>query len=239
MAQADPPWSKPHRGGSRARPGPRLLRRGRCLHSGPRRWGPLLVLWPPLTLTAFAVLPHFRRFWRGGGTRAPTWWSWSLAGVVGYLLIYSAGTFFAQHHLTGTDTPYVDMPYQLALIGELRHHCRPGAVCDRAGSRLSLVLLRRGRRDELGHGYRCLDVALSALDPPVLVVFVVLTAMGTAADGWLVDGAARRCPGTFRERRRTVRWTGAPVFDTQSLITIWTSPTNSSASPCSRQSSSS
>ena len=85
----------------------------------------LFLLWPALTLLAFVALPSLRQYWRGSGERAPAWWSWSPALLLGYVLVYSAGTFFAQHHLSGTDTPYVDMPYHLALIGELRHHVPP------------------------------------------------------------------------------------------------------------------
>lgn len=85
----------------------------------------LFVLWPVATLIAFAAVPALRRYWRGGGGRVPVWWSWSLAVMLGYLLVYSAGTFFASSHLTGTDTPYVDMPFHLALIGELLNHFPP------------------------------------------------------------------------------------------------------------------
>src|ERR1035437_8322829 len=85
----------------------------------------LFLVWPIATLAAFAGVPALRRHWRGSGTRFPMWWSWSLAVMLGYLLIYSAGTFFVSHRVSGTDTPYVDMPYHLALISELLHHMPP------------------------------------------------------------------------------------------------------------------
>jgi len=87
---------------------------------------PLLFLaWPIAILVAFTAVPGLRSHWRGSGIRAPGAWSWSLAAILGILLAYTTWIFFARHHLTGADTPHVDMAYHLALIGELRHHVPP------------------------------------------------------------------------------------------------------------------
>ncbi|WP_433240110.1 hypothetical protein ACQPYK_33895 [Streptosporangium sp. CA-135522] len=90
---------------------------------------PLLVLvWPVATYVLFAAVPRLRRRWRGGdrpGT--PRWWSWSLALIIGYLIAWSAVNFFRKNALTwpALGTSYVDMPFHLALIGELKHHMPP------------------------------------------------------------------------------------------------------------------
>jgi len=188
----------------------------------------LFLLWPISTLAAFATIPALRRHWRGSGTRAPVWWSWSLAVMLGYLLIYSAGTFFASHHLTGTDTPYVDMPYHLALIGELLHHSPP-QVPYVSGMPLAY------------HWFFYADVAatswatgiepltllyrLSAL--PMFAAFVVLTA--TAAQrltGRNWTGPVAVGVALFGTVANPFGWVGTPVFDTQTLGLTWISPTN-------------
>ena len=128
---------------------------------------PLLFLaWPIATLVAFTAVPSLRSHWRGSGIRAPAAWSWSLAAILGILLAYTAGIFFARHHLTGTDTPNVDMAYHLALIGELRHHVPArDPLRDRRAARLPLVLLCRGRGDELGDRHRAHRAALPPVRP--------------------------------------------------------------------------
>ncbi|PZG03134.1 hypothetical protein, partial [Nonomuraea aridisoli] len=85
---------------------------------------PLLVLAPPAAvLVAFAGVPGLRRHWRGpaGRERMPTWCAWVVAGIVGFLVVWS--TLFL-YRVPITDA-YVDMPYHLALVGELRHHVPP------------------------------------------------------------------------------------------------------------------
>ncbi|SFK23960.1 hypothetical protein SAMN05216275_12068 [Streptosporangium canum] len=90
---------------------------------------PLLVLvWPVATYAVFAAVPRLRRHWQGGARpAAPRWWSWSLALIVGYLIAWSAVNFFRKNLLTwpALGTSYVDMPFHLALIGELKHHMPP------------------------------------------------------------------------------------------------------------------
>ncbi|MER6947330.1 hypothetical protein ABT294_25165 [Nonomuraea sp. NPDC000554] len=92
---------------------------------------PLLVLaWPLTTYAVFAALPRLRRHWRGGPRlTTPSWWSWSVALVVVYLVVWSAGKFFRAFPLTwpALATVNLDMPFHLALIGELNHHVPPTA----------------------------------------------------------------------------------------------------------------
>ncbi|MFD8564656.1 hypothetical protein ACWDOR_37645 [Streptosporangium canum] len=90
---------------------------------------PLLVLaWPITTYVFFLAVPRLRRHWRSRACpAAPAWYSWSLALLVAYLVGWSAFTFFRVNTLTwpGLGASYFDMPYHLALIGELKHHMPP------------------------------------------------------------------------------------------------------------------
>jgi hypothetical protein len=188
----------------------------------------LFLLWPVLTLLAFAAVPTLRRYWRSDGSRAPTWWSWSLAAMLGYLLVFSAGTFFAQHQIAGNDTPYVDMPYHLALIGELRHHVPP-AVPYVTGVPLAyhwfFYAEAAATSWATGIGPVALLYRLSGL--PMFVAFVVLTA--TAArrliGGWWT-GPVAVAVTLFGTVAGPYRWASNPVFDSQALGVTWISPTN-------------
>ncbi|GLW96921.1 hypothetical protein Misp02_10080 [Microtetraspora sp. NBRC 16547] len=91
---------------------------------------PLLVLaWPAAVYLAFLAVPRLRRHWTRvpRGAAAPRWWSWFLALVVVYLTAWSATSFFDANALTWPQAgaSLFDMPYHLALIGELRHHMPP------------------------------------------------------------------------------------------------------------------
>ncbi|WP_157545142.1 hypothetical protein [Microtetraspora fusca] len=92
---------------------------------------PLLVLtWPAAVYLAFLAVPRLRRHWRrppSGGAAAPRWWSCFLALLMAYLTVWSAVSFFAANGLTWPQagTSLFDMPFHLALIGELRHHMPP------------------------------------------------------------------------------------------------------------------
>jgi hypothetical protein len=176
----------------------------------------LFMLWPILTLVGFTAAPGLRRYWRSGGVRAPTWWSWSLAAMVGYLLIYSAGTFFGQHHLTGPDAPYLDMPYHLALIGELRQHVPPEVPYV---SGLPLAY----------HWFFYAEAAATSwatgIDP--FVTFVVLTAATARrlTGGWWT-GPVAVAIALFGTVAGPYGWIPGSVPDTQTLLATWISPTN-------------
>jgi hypothetical protein len=188
----------------------------------------LFLVWPVLTLGAFAVVPRLRRHWRGGGVRAPAWWSWSLAAMLGYLLIYSAGTVFAQEHLTGTDTPYVDMPFHLALIGELRHHVPP-VIPYVTGVPLAYhwFYYAEAAATTWATGIEPLTLLyrLSAL--PMFAAFVVLVAAGARrlTGGWW-SGPVAVAVALFGVVAGPYGWITDSVWDTQTLLATWTSPTN-------------
>ncbi|MFG1959015.1 hypothetical protein [Nonomuraea sp. NPDC049028] len=90
---------------------------------------PLLVaVWPLTTYALFLVVPSLRGHWRAGSRPAtPLWWSWCLALVIAVLVAGSALKFFGTHAITwpGLGASYPDMPFHLALIGELKHHVPP------------------------------------------------------------------------------------------------------------------
>ncbi|MEU4533864.1 hypothetical protein AB0G15_03250 [Streptosporangium sp. NPDC023825] len=88
----------------------------------------LVAAWPLATYVAFAAAPRLRRHWKGVARPcAPAWYSWSLALLVAYVAAWSSFTFFRTTPLTwpGIGTSLFDMPYHLALVGELRHHVPP------------------------------------------------------------------------------------------------------------------
>ncbi len=190
---------------------------------------PLLVLlWPALTLAGFAIVPSLRRHWRGSGERAPTWWSWSLAAVFGYLLVYSAGAFFAQHHLSGTDTPHVDMPYHLALIGELRHHLPPVVpYVDGVPLAYHWFFYAEAAATSWVTGIDPVTLLYRLSVAPMFVVFVVLTAFSARrlTGGWWT-GPVAIAVALFGAVAAPYGWIGESVFDTQTLLATWTSPTN-------------
>ncbi|WP_432981783.1 hypothetical protein [Dactylosporangium sp. CA-233914] len=86
---------------------------------------PLAVLAVPgAILAAFAGVRGLRRYWRASrGDRAPVWHSWTLAAVALVLLFWS--TLYYRHHGFGWPSygkPDIDVPFHLALVGELKHH---------------------------------------------------------------------------------------------------------------------
>ena len=186
------------------------------------------LLWPILTVAAFAAVPSLRRYWHGSGERAPVWWSWSLAAMVGFLLVYSIGSFFAQHHLTGTDTPYVDMPYHLALIGELRHHMPP-EIPYVSGLPLAYhwFFYAEAAATSWATGIEPVTLLYRLSGLPMFVAFVVLTAAAARrlTGGWW-SGPVAVAVALFGSVAGPYRWTGAPIFDSQTLGVTWLSPTN-------------
>ncbi|MCO6008543.1 hypothetical protein NE236_26575 [Actinoallomurus purpureus] len=96
------------------------------------RWAghPLFVLaWPVATVTAFLAVPALRRHWRRTDPvrHVPAAYSWALAALVGFVVLSTGSAFYRQHGLAwpGYAAPYIDMPYHLGLIGELKHHMPP------------------------------------------------------------------------------------------------------------------
>lgn len=191
---------------------------------------PLLVLiWPVATIVAFASVPGLRHHWRpeASGVRVPVWWAWAISGFIAFLVFWAARTFFTRHGLTwpGYAAPYVDMPYHLALLGELRHHVPP-TVPTVLGEALSyhwFVYAEMASTSWVtGIEAQTLLYRLSIL--PMLALMVVLVAAVTRrmAGGWLPSIIALGitylmfCPELV---------TDVTLFNSGSMLNWWTSPT--------------
>ncbi|RBQ16487.1 hypothetical protein DP939_29640 [Spongiactinospora rosea] len=87
------------------------------------------LAWPVITIVLFAVVPALRRHYhlRPQAERVPVGAAWTLAGLVMALVVFAAPAFYRAHGLAwpGNAAPYVDMPFHLSLVGELRHHMPP------------------------------------------------------------------------------------------------------------------
>ncbi|MER5646567.1 hypothetical protein [Streptosporangium sp. NPDC002524] len=194
---------------------------------------PLLVLaWPVCTYLLFLVVPRLRRHWTGAPSRrieAPAWWSWSLTLVLGYLLAWSAGAFFGLNGLTwpafGTSSP--DMPFHLALVGELRHHVPPTAPMV-AGEPLSYhwFVYAHLAAASWVTGVEPLVLLLRLGMLPVVAAFVVLAGMtGRRVTGSWTGGALTLAgtifvatPSLYLGRNGAFTWGGVPDL-------MWASPT--------------
>lgn len=192
---------------------------------------PLLFLaWPIATLIAFTVIPGLRRHWHGDrqGTRAPAWWAWSLAAAFVFVVVYSAASYFAGHHLTGTDTPYVDMPYHLALVAELRHHVPPD-IPYVAGVPLAYhwFVYAEAAATSWATGIEPVTLLYRLAGLPMFATFILLTAAAARrlTDRWWAGPVAVAIAllGTVAA---PYGWIGDSVYDSQTLATTWTSPTN-------------
>lgn len=85
----------------------------------------LVLLWPLLVLGPAALLARGRALMlRRQAQPTPVWWSWSLAAVMLYVLVYTSQSVWGISAVTpvALRAPYVDEPYHLALLGEFRHH---------------------------------------------------------------------------------------------------------------------
>ncbi len=189
---------------------------------------PLLFLaWPIATLVAFTAVPGLRSHWRGSGIRAPAAWSWSLAAILGILLAYTAGIFFARHHLTGTDAPYVDMAYHLALIGELRHHVPP-EIPYVTGVPLAYhwFFYAEAAATSWATGIEPIVLLYRLSGLPMFAAFVVLTAMAARrlTDRWWT-GPLAVVVALFAVVAGPYGWAVTPVLDNQPLYVAWISPT--------------
>ncbi len=192
---------------------------------------PYLVLaWPITTLLVFAIVPSLRRHWRGAGTRAPVWWSWALAAMLGYLLMATAASFFARYHLVGADTPYVDLPYHLALIGELRNHVPPELPWV-SGVPLAYhwFYYAEAAATSWVTGIEPVTLLYRLSGLPMFLAFVILTASAARrlSPGWWT-GPVAVAIAMFGTVAGPYPWVGPlfPVFDSQFLLLTSLSPTN-------------
>lgn len=88
---------------------------------------PLAVLVAPIAVViAFLAVRPLRRFWRADATEpgAPLGWIWANAAIAALVLLWSC-LYFARSRGLLYNFNDADLPFQLALIGELKHHLPP------------------------------------------------------------------------------------------------------------------
>ncbi|MDH2424124.1 hypothetical protein [Sphaerisporangium sp. TRM90804] len=192
---------------------------------------PLLVLlWPAVTYAAFLLHPRLRRHWRGGPRpAAPRWWPWFLALTGAYLVGWSAFTCWRVNALTwpAAGAAHVDMPYNLALIGELRHHVPP-TVPVVAGEPLHYHWFAYAHAAASGWitGIEPLTLLLRLSVLPMLMALAVIVAMtgrritGSRAGAVLAVAGTLlvAAPSLYAGANGLLRWTGV-------LHVPWNSPT--------------
>ncbi|MEU4509846.1 hypothetical protein AB0G05_10145 [Nonomuraea wenchangensis] len=192
---------------------------------------PRLVLVPSvLVVGAFVVVPGLRRFWGHAGRvrtrewcgreRVPPWCGWVLGGVVGYLVVWSA--LFLYRVPVGK--AYVDMPYHLALLGEVKRQVPP-TFPSVLGEPLPY------------HWFVYAEMAATSWVTgiePVTLVYRLSTLPMTAALVVLVAAVGRRVGGSWAAGVAAVGVTyflfgpvlqDGVVFTTRSMFTAWASPT--------------
>lgn len=87
----------------------------------------LVVAAPIGVIAAFLAVPGLRRHWRPTGTPPLSpGVAWALAGIIGGILMWIGVTYFiANGPGDAARTPYIDLPFQLALAGEIKNHVLP------------------------------------------------------------------------------------------------------------------
>ncbi|MGR6924001.1 hypothetical protein ACU635_57890 [[Actinomadura] parvosata] len=184
---------------------------------------PLLVVVPPaVVIGAFACVPGLRRHWRrgAGGERVPVWCAWALAGIVAFLVVWS--TLFQCR--VPVEAGYVDLPYHLALVGEVKQHVPPTMPAV-LGEPLAY------------HWFVYADLAatswVTGVEPVTLVYRLAMLPMA-AAMVVLVAAVGRRLGGSWGAGVAAAGVTyflfspelvEEVVFSSRSMFTVWTSPT--------------
>lgn len=85
----------------------------------------LTAAWPVLVVGLSLATRRGRGLWRQPqARRLPPAWSWSMAGLMAFTVVWVARNVWALSPVTrgSLASPYVDEPFHLAMIGEFRHH---------------------------------------------------------------------------------------------------------------------
>ncbi|WP_214412870.1 hypothetical protein [Sphaerisporangium fuscum] len=190
----------------------------------------LVLVWPAATYVAFLAVPRLRRHWRSPArVRSPAWVPWTLALAFAGLLTWSGVPYFRNNGLTwpALGAAGYDVPFHLALAGELKHHMPP-QMPTVAGEPL------------LYHWFAYAHIAaaswITGVEPVVLVFRLAMLPM-LAAFLVLIAMTARRVTGSWRGTAPVLAGTvfvGTPnlylssnlVFGWNGLqYTAWRSPT--------------
>lgn len=190
----------------------------------------LVVVWPLTTYALFLAVPALRGHWRAGPRPAtPLWWSWALALVIALLVACGAVKFFGTHAITwpGLGASAPDMPFHLALIGELKHHVPPS---------VPMVVGEPLAYHWFVYAHLAAASWLSGVEPlvllyrlgmlPMLAAFVVLAGMtGRRVTGSWIGGVVTvvgtifvGAPSLYLGTNGVFTWGGVPD-------TAWISPT--------------
>ena len=141
---------------------------------------------------------------------------------------FSAVTFFGSHPLVGGATPYLDMTYHLALVGELRHHVPPRSrTSSTSRSPITGSSTPNAAATSWGTGIEPITLLYRLSLLPMFVAFVVLTASAARrlSPGWWT-GPLAVAIALFGTVAGPHGWTAGPVFDSETLNVTWISPTN-------------
>ena len=188
-----------------------------------------MLAWPIAVVVCFIAVPQLRRHWRTHAPPLPGSWGWAMSGIVAVALCFLAGSGFLTQALTGPQARrlYLDMPYQISLAAELKHHVPPespqvagepllyhwftyahaAASSWLTGLELNLIVLR----------------LLPAATTVVVVVLTAVVAMRISGRIWAGPVAAFLvCLGSFSP----FLWTRMPAGQPGLLIEpLWASPT--------------
>ncbi|MFC0622504.1 hypothetical protein [Kribbella deserti] len=79
---------------------------------------------PMVVVAAFVAVPSLAPHWRSQGPVLPRWWSWGvgLTCLLGLAVVTRFGLALEPMKFPAAAYQYVDMPFHLALAGELKHH---------------------------------------------------------------------------------------------------------------------
>ncbi|GII25927.1 hypothetical protein [Planosporangium mesophilum] len=146
-------------------------------------------LWPLAVVVPFLAVPRLRQHWRVRGyAPTPLGWSWSVAGVVAFFTWYLSQVFLLRNPIlptSETTRQYVDLPYQLSLAGEAKHHL-PLGLPQVAGEPLYYHWF--------GYVHMAMTSLVGHIDLPVVALRLAVPALSVAAIvlsavvGWRVSG---------------------------------------------------
>ncbi|HYN93499.1 MAG TPA: hypothetical protein VES42_06590, partial [Pilimelia sp.] len=189
----------------------------------------LALLAPVAVLVAFATAPRLRRHWRGSGRRVPTGWAWAVAGAVLFAVAHGAVTFFRGHGLAppGNAAPYVDLPFHLALAGELKHHVPP-VIPYVAGEplRYHWFVYADLAATSWATGIELQTLLYRLSLPPMLAASLVgVAALGRALSARWWVGPVAVLTTLVWSVPTPYAWLATAGYDGEVLRTVWLSPT--------------
>jgi hypothetical protein len=199
------------------------------------RWAgfPLGVLaFPILVVIGLAAVPSLRRHWRGGPERVPLSVAWGMAGF-GLLLLVRSAMIFRTEGLTGDSalSPNIDMPFQVALVGELKNHMPPSTpYLDGEPLTYHWYAHAHGAAMSWLTGIEPQVLIKRLLILPILAAFVVLLpALARAITGRWWPGLLGLGLTYVATSTLPYGWTPWAVYDGGLFDTFWVSPTQTLA----------